>query len=160
MSLLWEDKEKPQSPHARQAPGSGSAQPLRNGPRLASTERTSAAFIRCFRRSESIVARFKILKRFNSHAEAAAWYREKVAKSRATAWSLATRRASQPHIARRFKLRARLAATLKEWNNHYQRRTDTIPVFLACEIVWKELVSPPNSEMIKPPPESSEAGSA
>ena len=34
------------------------------------------------------------------------------------------------------------AATLKQWNEHYQKRADTIPVFLACKTIWKELVSP------------------
>jgi len=94
-----------------------------------------------------IVARFKILKRFNSHADAAAlWYRRRIGKVPSNCMVAGNLPLPLSHTSRGASNCApgcgSAAATLKQWNNHYQRRADTVPVFLACEIVWKELVSP------------------
>lgn len=93
-----------------------------------------------------IVARLKILKRFDSHPEAEAWYRAQIGKLPGNCMV-----ADNPPLALSHTLSGdsicapgcgSAAATLKQWNNHYQRRADTIPVFLACQTIWKELTSP------------------
>jgi hypothetical protein len=93
-----------------------------------------------------IVARLKVFKRFESHLEAADWYLKNVGELPSNCMvygnpplplSQTTRGASNCA-----KGCGSAAATLKQWNKHYQKRADTIPVFFACKTVWKELASP------------------
>jgi len=93
-----------------------------------------------------IVARLEILKRFDSHPDAAAWYRGKVGKLPGNCMVAGNPPLPLSHTTRGASNCApgcgSIAATLKQWNEHYQKRADTIPVFLACRTIWKELVSP------------------
>src|ERR1041384_4580006 len=93
-----------------------------------------------------IVARLKIIKRFESHPDAAAWYRAHIGKVPSNSMIPDNPPLPLTHTSRGASNCApgcgNAAATLKQWNQHYQRRADTIPVFLACKTVWKELNSP------------------
>jgi hypothetical protein len=93
-----------------------------------------------------IVARLKIFKRFNTHPEAAAWYRGNVGKLPSNCMIAGNPPLPLDRTSRGTSNCASgcgsAAATLKQWNDHYQRRADTIRVFLACKTVWKELNSP------------------
>lgn len=44
--------------------------------------------------------------------------------------------------AARFNIPPYVDGSCRRENEHYQKRADTIPVFLACQTVWKELLSP------------------
>jgi len=94
-----------------------------------------------------IVARLKVLKRFDSHPDAATWYRGQIGKVPSNCMVAGNSPLPLSHTSRGPSICApgcgSAAATLKQWNAHYQTRTDTIPVLLACKSVWKELVSPP-----------------
>jgi hypothetical protein len=93
-----------------------------------------------------IVARLKIIKRFDSHSDAAAWYRGKVGRVPSNCMVVGNPPLPLDHTSRGASNCApdcgSAAATLKQWNEHYQKRADEIPVFLACKAVWKELVCP------------------
>jgi hypothetical protein len=93
-----------------------------------------------------IVAHLKVIKRFDSHTAAAKWYQAQglclpsncmVAGSKLFPLSQTSRGASNcaPGCGS-------AAASLKKWNEHYQKRADSIPVFVVCKTVWKELESP------------------
>ena len=93
-----------------------------------------------------IVARLRVHRRFESHQHAAQWYRNNVVSLPSNCMV-----AGNPPKPLSQTLRAESscgpgcsgsAATLKEWNDHYQKRANDHPVFLACELVWKELNSP------------------
>jgi hypothetical protein len=93
-----------------------------------------------------IVARLKVLKRFDSHLAAAAWYRSKIGKVPSNCMVPGNPPLPLNQTSRGASNRApgcgSAAATLKKWNEHYQKRADTIQVFLACQTVWKQLKSP------------------
>ena len=93
-----------------------------------------------------IVARLKVLKRFASHPDAATWYRGQIGKVPSNCMVAGNPPLPLSRTSRGASNCApgcgSVAATLKQWNEHYQKRADTIPVFLACKAVWKELVSP------------------
>jgi len=93
-----------------------------------------------------IVSRLKIVKRFDSHQDAAAWYRGKVGKVPSNCMVAGNPPLPLSHTSRAASNCApgcgSAAATLKKWTEHYQKRADTIPVFLACKTIWKELESP------------------
>ena len=93
-----------------------------------------------------IVARLKVLKRFDSHQDAAVWYQGKsrelpsncmIAGNPPIPLNQTSRGVSRcpPRCGNR-------ATTLKKWNAHYQKRADDFPAFLACKAVRKRLVSP------------------
>lgn len=93
-----------------------------------------------------VVARLKILKRFDSHIEAATWYRGKVGTLPNNCMVAGNPPLPLSHTTRGGTNCATgcgsIAATLKQWNEHYQKRANTIPVFLACQTIWKQLTSP------------------
>jgi hypothetical protein len=93
-----------------------------------------------------IIARLKVFKRFGSHLEAAAWYRRNVGKLPSNCMVAGNPPLPLNHTSRGTSNCApgcgTAAATLKQWNEHYQKRADNFPVFLACKTVWKELASP------------------
>jgi hypothetical protein len=93
-----------------------------------------------------IVARLKILKRFGSHTDAAAWYLTKIGKVPSNCMVAGNPPLTFNHTSRGASNCApgcgNAAASLNQWNALYQRRVDTIPVFLACKTVWNELTTP------------------
>lgn len=92
-----------------------------------------------------IVARLKIFKRFNTHPAAAAWYRKNADKLPSNCMVSGNPPLPLAHTSRSTSSctpGCGGAAMLKQWNEHYQRRADTIQFFLACKTVWKELNSP------------------
>lgn len=93
-----------------------------------------------------IVARLKVLKRFDSHPDAAKWYRVQIRKVPNNCMVAGNPPLPLSHTSRRASNCApgcgSATATLNQWNAHYQSRADTIPAFLACEAIWKELVFP------------------
>ena len=93
-----------------------------------------------------IVARLKIFKRFPSHRDAAMWYRGKIGKVPSNCMVPGNPPFPLSHTTRGNGHCApgcgSAAASLKQWNQRYQKRADTIQVFLACKSVWKELTSP------------------
>jgi hypothetical protein len=93
-----------------------------------------------------VIARLKILKRFDTHPDAAAWYRREIGKLPSNCMV-----AGNPPLPLSYTSRGAsdcaqgcgsTAASLEKWNEHYQKRADTIPVFLTCKAMWKELSSP------------------
>jgi hypothetical protein len=93
-----------------------------------------------------VVARLKIFKRFNSHKEAAVWYRAKVGSVPSNCMVPGNPPLSLDQTSRGASNCApgcgNAVASLGKWNEHYQKRADTIPVFLACKTAWKKLASP------------------
>jgi hypothetical protein len=94
-----------------------------------------------------IIARLKVFKRFDSHSDAAAWYRAKIGKVPSNCMVAGNNPLPLNQTSHSSSNCApgcgSAAAPLKQWNEHYQRRADAIPVFLACKAVWKELSHPP-----------------
>jgi hypothetical protein len=93
-----------------------------------------------------MVASLKVFKHFDSHSEAAEWYRGKVGKLPSNCIVAGNPPLPLSRTSRGTSNCApgcgSAAATLKQWNDHYQGRANTIRVFLACKTVWKELTSP------------------
>ena len=93
-----------------------------------------------------VVARLKILKRFRSHPDAAAWYRGKIGKLPSNCMVAGNPPLPLSHTSRGASNCApgcgSAAASLKKWNEHYQKRANAIPVFFVCKAIWKELSSP------------------
>jgi hypothetical protein len=93
-----------------------------------------------------IVARLKVLKHFSSHQDAEAWYRAKIGKLPSNCMAPGNRPLPLSHTLRGASHCApgcgSAGATLKQWDQQYQKRAETTPDFLACKAIWKELVSP------------------
>jgi hypothetical protein len=93
-----------------------------------------------------VVALLKVLKRFESHSDAARWYAAQGENLPSNCMVPGNPPLPLTHTSRGASSCApgcgSAAATLKQWNTHYQRRADEVPVFLVCKTVWKELTSP------------------
>ena len=93
-----------------------------------------------------VVALLKVLKRFESHPDAARWYAAQGEKLPSNCMVPGNPPLPLTHTTRGASNCApgcgSATATLKQWNAHYQKRADEVPVFLACKTVWKELTSP------------------
>jgi hypothetical protein len=93
-----------------------------------------------------IVARIRVVKCFTSHQDAAIWYRSQIGKLPSNCMVAGNPPLPLSHTSRGASHCASgcgsSAASLKQWNKHYQKRADTIPVFLACEAVWWNLSAP------------------
>jgi hypothetical protein len=93
-----------------------------------------------------IVARLKVFKRFESHPDAASWYRGEGMSLPSNCMvpgnePMALERTSRGQSACAPGCGSP-TASLKEWNDRYQDRANRIPVFFVCKTVWMNLTDP------------------